>query len=475
MEGDNEKLANISSESFRGDANLADIWFKICVNFLLYVVLIIVFYMLVRFYLEEDVTYNVLQTDTVDEDYLEKEPLIENTSADSMDTVEANKEQPEGEGKSVPIAPSLALSPGTKSRKKNSFLNVNEAGELEGSKEDVLARLCICSAGLISMFCFWGLLQERMLTQPYDGDYFEYSYGLVFMTRFGGLVLSAALMRYYEIKWERTVLWEYAFPSVANMMSSWCQYESLKFVSFPTTMLFKAFKMVPVMLYGKIMMDKEYETYEYLSGLTVGLGLFLFLTSSENVDFHQNVFGDPGSVTGSLCGVVLLCLFLVFDSATGQWQTRIFSIHPDLSPLQMMLIMNAFSAVFSFITLVNQEELDVTMAFIYNHPMFSLHLVLFILASIIGQLFIFYTVKSFGPVVFSIIMACRILFSTLLSTYIYEHGISELGVVGILITFGALSYRIQRKTAGQKLVVWKDKTVAASPNVFNEWREHTDI
>jgi adenosine 3'-phospho 5'-phosphosulfate transporter B2 len=422
--------------------------------------------MLVRFYLEEDVTYDTVET--VGEDYLEKEPLMENKSADS---IEANKAQRKGEGASD-IAPSLK----SNIVKKNSFLDVEKSSEPEGSKEDVLQRLCICSAGLISIFCCWGLLQERMLTQPYRGDYFEYSYGLVFMTRFGGVVLSAALMYYYGIKWEKTVLWEYAFPSVANMMSSWCQYESLKFVSFPTTMLFKAFKMVPVMLYGKFMMDKKYETYEYMSGLTVGFGLFLFLTSSENVDFHQNVFGDPGSVTGSLCGVVLLILFLIFDSATGQWQTRIFSIHPNLSPLQMMFIMNAFSAVFSFITLVNQEELDVTMEYITKHPLFSFHLLLFILASIVGQLFIFYTVKSFGPVVFSIIMAMRILCSTLLSCFTYQHGISELGVVGILITFGALSYRIQRKSSQHGLIRWKDKPVPASPHVvFNEWREHTDI
>lgn len=29
-------------------------------------------------------------------------------------------------------------------------------------------------------------------------------------------------------------LYEYSFPSVSNMLSSWCQYEALSYVTFPT-------------------------------------------------------------------------------------------------------------------------------------------------------------------------------------------------------------------------------------------------
>ena len=35
------------------------------------------------------------------------------------------------------------------------------------SKADVLRSLGFCSAGLITSFLIWGILQERMLTMPY--------------------------------------------------------------------------------------------------------------------------------------------------------------------------------------------------------------------------------------------------------------------------------------------------------------------
>lgn len=258
------------------------------------------------------------------------------------------------------------------------------------------------------------------------------------------------------------------------MLSSWCQYEALKYVSFPTQMLAKAFKMLPVMLVGKLIHNKSYETYEYVSAAAVGFGIYLFIESSEHIDFQQNVFGDPASVSDGWCGVVLLLLFLCFDSFTGQWQTRMFQIYSEMSPLQMMLISNGFSCLFSFITLVHQEELDKSLSFVYNHPEMYWHLILFCICSTVGQLFIYYTVKSFGAVVFSIIMATRILLSTLLSCFFYSHPITELGFIGFLVVFGSIAYRIQQKTEGKPLIRM-NKSSESKREVTKEWREQVDV
>jgi drug/metabolite transporter (DMT)-like permease len=105
----------------------------------------------------------------------------------------------------------------------------------------------------------------------------------------------------------------------------------------------------------------------------------------------------------------------------------------------------------------------------------ALHVCLFIIFGTVGQLFIFYTVKNFGAVVFSIIMSLRILFSALLSCYVYSHSISELGVLGIIIVFGSISYRIHRKMKGQQLIRWKDPSSEDTKGlILKEWHEHID-
>ena len=39
------------------------------------------------------------------------------------------------------------------------------------------------------------------------------------------------------VKRSKALAYEYSFPAVSNMLSSWCQYEALKYVTFPTQVL----------------------------------------------------------------------------------------------------------------------------------------------------------------------------------------------------------------------------------------------
>jgi hypothetical protein len=196
----------------------------------MYVVLIIVFYMLVRFYLEEE-TEEINRKDlgysrvAIDED-----AIIDSETTIAATNVETGEQVDEGTVSGKLESPMKV--PGR--ARAGSFLNVNEWGEPEGTKQEVIQRAVFCAVGLIVSFCIWGLVQERILTKTYNGDFFENSYGLVFLNRLGGLVLSMFLMYYFQVDWVSSPLWEYSFPSVANMLSSWCQYEALKYVSFPT-------------------------------------------------------------------------------------------------------------------------------------------------------------------------------------------------------------------------------------------------
>ena len=461
-------------QTYRGEANVGDIFYMISVNFLLYVTLIVVFYMLVRFYLEEetDAGTSYVSYSTVPQDDSDMETEGAGVEMGVTTLLETEVDASEDEN-ILKKDESIAKPAGIK--RVGSFLNVNEWVESEGTRMEVIQKVVFCAVGLNVSFGIWGLVQERMLTYPYDGEYFVYSYGLVFLNRLGGLVLSTCLLYYYKVEWVSTPLYEFSFPAVANMLSSWCQYEALKYVTFPTQMLAKAFKVVPVMLMGKFINDKSYESYEYVCASTIGFGIYLFISSSESIDFKQNVFGNPEGVNGTWCGIVLLILFLFFDSFTAQWQTRMFTIKKEMSPLQMMLVINAFSSAFSFITLVHQEELYVAMSFVYAHPIISLHMLIFTICSTVGQLYIFYTVKNFGAVVFSIIMSMRILLSVLLSCLVYSHPVTELGVVGIVVVFGAITYRIMRKTEGKALLRWKNEEKESARNVLKEWHEHLDI
>jgi len=138
-----------------------------------------------------------------------------------------------------------------------------------------------------------------MLTRRYPrytGEYFIYSYALVFTNRFWTLIMSGMLLMYLKPRASRsTIIYEYSFPAISNMLSSWCQYEALRYVSFPATTLFKSFKLAPVMAMGKILGNKNctldsHHQSSLVNITLVSLGLcFLFFIQIRNM------------ITSSLC------------------------------------------------------------------------------------------------------------------------------------------------------------------------------
>lgn len=345
------------------------------------------------------------------------------------------------------------------------------------SKTSVLKRLAFCIVMLNLTFVTWGVLQERMLTRKYPrltGEYFTYSYALVFTNRCWTVIMSGGLLMYLKPRWSRsTIIYEYSFPSISNMLSSWCQYEALQYVSFPAVTLFKSFKLAPVMAMGKILGNKEYPQYDYVVALIIGVGLTLFMSSTDDLRFGYDIYGEEASATWT--GIMLLFFFLFFDSFTSQWQSRMFQRHRDLSMIELMFATSAFSTVLSFITLVHSKELWPALSFVYRHSEIHLHFFMFSICSTIGQLFIFYTIKNFGAVVFTIIMTTRILLSIALSCILYGHEVTSGGFLGLMMVMGAVCYRIKRKAEGKQLIKWQGMTDAKAPELVQEWHEHVDM
>merc|ERR1719265_2130860 len=76
-------------------------------------------------------------------------------------------------------------------------------------------------------------------------------------------------------------LWKYAAVSISNVVATTCQYEALKYVSFPVQMLGKSSKMVPVMGWSMIMGGKSYVARDWVIALAVTAGCTMFLAGGE--------------------------------------------------------------------------------------------------------------------------------------------------------------------------------------------------
>lgn len=233
-----------------------------------------------------------------------------------------------------------------------------ERSKRTSSQEAV--QLFWCFGGLMVSYLTWGVLQEKIMTQSYfnfagQSSKFKDSQFLVFANR-----LLAFFVALTYLQWQpsptrhRAPLYKYSYASFSNIMSAWFQYEALKFVNFPTQVLAKSCKIIPVMLMGKIMSKAKYESYEYLTALLISLGMIFFMSGSSD--------SSKASGVTTLTGIFLLSMYMVFDSFTANWQGSLFKSY-GMSSLQMMCGVNLFSSIFTGASLSMQGGFMDSLAF----------------------------------------------------------------------------------------------------------------
>jgi len=126
---------------------------------------------------------------------------------------------------------------------KNSSSTADTGRDAVAAEEQSLTKrgllLSFCAGGLLTSYLIWGLLQERIMAYNYSGtesssERFTNSQFLVFMNRIFALCVAVlVIVVQRRLTAHQPPLYKYSYGSFSNILSSWCQYEALKFVSFP--------------------------------------------------------------------------------------------------------------------------------------------------------------------------------------------------------------------------------------------------
>ncbi|KAG8470925.1 hypothetical protein KFE25_009346 [Diacronema lutheri] len=303
--------------------------------------------------------------------------------------------------------------------------------------------LLFCIVGIQASFLCWGVLQERIMTRPYgvEEERFKSSKFLVFVNRIVALIVADAMITFKRSATDGTPPFRYSYCATSNILSSVCQYEALKYVSFPTQVLAKSCKMVPVMLMGYAVTRRAYPPLDWFVALAVTGGVLAFKLN-EATDAPRAGGTESAGVEAEVLGYVLIAGYMAFDSFTSNWQEALFREYPAITPVQMMRQVNLFSATFTAFGLLLTSEAFTMPAFLARHPDCALHIATISVCSATGQLFIFYTIKQFGALVFATINTVRTLFSVVLSFLVFSHAINAGEALGIASVFAALGVQV---------------------------------
>lgn len=303
-------------------------------------------------------------------------------------------------------------------------------------------RLTVCAGGIILFLGMYGFLQERIMAMPYAGEYFSHSVYIVLQNR-----IISATFAFMMVLWNgespkaTPPLWKYAAISVSNVAATTCQYEALKYVSFPVQMLGKSSKMVPVMGWGIAVNGKSYRIMDWLIALAVTGGCTLFLLGGSIVSAKHRHAGhdDPGYLLAGM-GLMLMLGYLVCDGFTSVFQEKLFSEY-NVTIYNQMLWVNVFAAITSMIALLTFGGFTESMAFSARHPTFIVDALLLSCSATLGQVSIYMTIAYFGALVFAATMNTRQMISIMLSITYYAHPVTLMQIGGIVLCFGGLTYK----------------------------------
>lgn len=308
-------------------------------------------------------------------------------------------------------------------------------------------KFALCFCGLQASYLTWGYMQELIMTTQFTptdrvpSGKFPSAAFCVFSNRFLAVIVAAIAVKIKHgslFDNNTAPLWAFTPCALSNTMSSWSQYASLKYVSFPVQTVFKSSKIIPVMMMGKFLKGTSYPLTQYAEALLITIGVAIFSIASKNPSKNADT---------EFIGLIFLLMYISFDSFTSQWQDKIYVQYgrANVDAYQMMLGVNVSAICITTAGLVITGDLPVVWEFLAANPIVLRYNIITAITSASGQLCIFYTIKEFGPIAFTVIMTTRQMFSICISAVVFGHTISAKAFMGAFMVFAVLFYQIQKK------------------------------
>mmetsp|Transcript_19534 Transcript_19534/g.31657 ORF Transcript_19534/g.31657 Transcript_19534/m.31657 type:complete len:396 (+) Transcript_19534:94-1281(+) len=308
-------------------------------------------------------------------------------------------------------------------------------------------RFLFCFCGLQMSYLTWGYMQELIMTTTFeptpsapDGRFPSAAF-CVFSNRFLAIIVAiiAVKIRHGAVLANNVApLMAFAPCALSNTMSSWSQYASLRYVSFPVQTVFKSSKIIPVMIMGKVLKGTGYPTSQYVEAFMITVGVAIFSVFSKSSDKDN---------TTELIGLLFMCMYICFDCFTSQWQDKVYVKYgrANVDPYQMMLGVNSSAIIMTTSGLIVNGDIPKIIEFFKVNPNVLQYNIITAITSASGQLFIYTTIKEFGPIAFTVIMTTRQMLSICISSMLFQHPMSLKALCGAVIVFGVLFYQIRRK------------------------------
>ncbi|KAI5748826.1 hypothetical protein M8J76_002294 [Diaphorina citri] len=288
----------------------------------------------------------------------------------------------------------------------------------------------IYALGICCSYLLSGVFSEQLLKGSYGthAEHFSYIFIFVFVQVIVNYTYAHVLLCTVFKKDEDTTATKYyAITAFCTFMSMFLANKSLAWISYPTQVLGKSIKPIPVMIFSVIFGKQRYSLKKYCFVILVVVGVSMFMITKPSKDLKSThiSFG-----WGELCVTVSL----IFDGIIGALQERMrhdFQTQPGF----FMMNINKWSILYLGIAMCISEEVLDFFKFIQENPVALYYLSIITVCCAIGQTFIYLMISHFGTLSCTIVTTTRKFFTILGSIIIFRHSMTPLQWVATCLVF----------------------------------------
>jgi len=285
-------------------------------------------------------------------------------------------------------------------------------------------KFIICSTGVFLFFLIYGYMQELIFSLPGFGPFGWYLTLIQFGCYAFTGTLEAILLR-KDAK-RRVPMRTYALLAFLTVATIGLSNTSVGYLNYPTQVIFKCCKLIPVMIGGILIQGKQYTRLDFTACVCMSFGLIFFTLADSEVSPNFNH-----------TGVILISLALCADAVIGNVQEKAMVMY-DAPNGEVVLYSYAIGFVYILCGLLISGGFFEAFYFCLQNPLRTYgYAILFSLSGYFGISYVLTLVRVFGALVAVTVTTCRKAVTIVLSFIFFTKPFTVTYVwAGVIVLFG---------------------------------------
>jgi len=299
----------------------------------------------------------------------------------------------------------------------------------------------ICVLGVLICFCAYGCMQEFI----FKIDGFQYGWYLTFIQFSIYSLIAKGERHIMQENNRRCPMNDYYLIAFFMVITLGSSNSACAYLSYPTQVMFKSCKLIPVMLGGKIILQRSYMLLEYLSALLLVIGLCTLtmadMSASHDTSRDVTQLFNP-------TGLVLILISLGGDAFISNLQEKSMKTY-DISQTEMVYYCHLIGSSYLFVFLLVNGQLFSAFSFCWNKPYVYICMILFSIFGYLGIQFVLVMIKLFDAFVAMTVTTCRKIITIALSFLFFPKPFTFQYFVAAVFVFGGMYVHIYSKHVAQ--------------------------